>query len=282
VRKIVQPKPALVPRNPQVQTRLPAPVPVSSKRPVTPAGRAPIQRRIAWKEGTRSYSNNLAQKAMAWDFFGYTQTIINNTELVSGTANTALTEPALRIRPLEGGNVELSVHAEPLNEVSYQMRLPSRGQWVKKEKLGTIVNTLPISKMIPELSDGEREKEVELVVAGVPDNERYAASVEIHENQHVRDLGQAVHEVLIPWDNAIYLFKTQNQTIVAASAEEAKSQFYAAVGGTPAQVGRRFYDRTVAMGQAFHDTPEGHVPEVVRVRYLTPWFGPNQLVTYWK
>lgn len=199
--------------------------------------------------------------------FGTTPVILNDQEFPGGNRDSALDGPALLIETKGPGVVELSVAAEAINIVGYRMILPSAPPWTAQVPLGNLSVRIGGveggSPMSPDIV-GDGQQQVTLEVKGLPNDQRFAELVELHENVHVKDLRQQIEAILLPWDRAISEFRRQGKKITAASAEEAEEKFYALVGGTPAQVATRFVNTLRDLGGAFHRSERGKSPAIAR------------------
>ena len=86
---------------------------------------------------------------------------------------------------------------------------------------------------------------------GLPSDGGFVALVEQHEDVHVRELAEVVHEILLPWDTRIAQFRVQGRKFVGENEVAAAALLYEALGGTAAQVGARFNNALRDRGLAF-------------------------------
>ncbi|MBZ5522843.1 MAG: hypothetical protein LAP21_11450 [Acidobacteriia bacterium] len=238
-----------------------------------------IQRQLSWHEGARTKVTNLTGPILDFTDFGVTPSIVNGTEIPPGDAAAALLGPAILFNRLEHGGVEASIHAEPINVISYRMELPSDPPWVRQATVDHASSALEmLSKFsISHAVAPDRDAVITVEAKGLPSDGGFAALVEQHEDVHVRELAEVVHEILLPWDTRIAQFRVQGRKFVGENEVAAAALLYEALGGTAAQVGARFNNALRDRGLAFHHTGEGSSPEIDSTT-----FGGGILRVYWK
>ena len=232
-------------------------------------------RSVTWKEGKRDKVLNQALPHTVPDTphdFGTTFGIINaETFPYRGDVAKAVAEPTLAVTEQDDKTATVTVTKEPENTASYLMELPSKPPW----PAGTFAKEYIAGLFRYEVPDGSEsaalvarynddKTKIPLVAEGSPDDKGFAARVEVHENQHVRDLKAGVDRFLRPWDSAVAA--ARQRPFVASSTAAAKQEFYASVGGTPAEIGTKIGDDFRDTGNAFHSTTAGGRPSIDRLQ----------------
>ncbi len=245
------------------------------------SGQGVVQRQVNWAEGLRVHNRNLAIPFLKQYDFGITPAIVNNTTIdglgIVDTVNM-LNGPEFNFEKTGKEEGALTVKNEPQNRVSYSMELPSAPPW--QSKTTPMTGAFGVKDQFPNVGNAllrSSLKEIDLDAGGDPDSGTFADLVEVHENHHVNDLKKLREKILVPWDTNIREFKNEGRSIHAETYIEAEKEFYKQMGGTPADIGQRFFDRLRYKGNKFHKTEEGSVP---RISFAS--FYNNTLYIAWK
>lgn len=259
--------------------------PSAAVRPAPAIRRSPerrLQRSWQWVEGGRAKNRDLTQSFLGFRDFGITPVILNDIEIPGGDVTTAIHEPPLLVKSLKGGQVEVSIFAEPIQQVGYRMELPADPPWVAMTTVGRAAGFL--GQVGFGISDSLRKKgdsddPVRLEVHGFPNDAKFARLVEVHEDVHVKDLERIVNGILVPWDFKLSQFMEEKRTFTADSLPEAKEMLYKALGGSPKQIGTLFKSTLRDAGLKFHSTKAGGTPTIETTTYIRG--NPNVLRIYW-
>ncbi|TND04556.1 MAG: hypothetical protein FD123_3825 [Bacteroidetes bacterium] len=225
-----------------------------------------VQRQVVRGADNEQNTVNLTRTIMNYHDFGTTFVSLNGTEFPAGNADNAVNDPALLMRPMQNGNTAVSIAAEPVNQVSSRIELPTAPLWTTVSTLGylngRIFGTGDGFSISEHMLEGNEGAAATLEVCGLPNNPGFAGLVRQHELHHVDDIDTIIDEELRPWDTAIHNARLEGLEINRGSAEEAKAAFYAHLGGTPAEIGNRFKNRLRVMGLTYHQTEEGSSPKI--------------------
>lgn len=238
-----------------------------------PASAAPdlfaryLQRRVAWQESSRN-NMDLVDTVVNGADFGFTHIMVNGRESQQH-APTPLVGPALDVQRAHG-QVELKVAAEADNTLGTVMDLPTAPPWtrdVDKARVG--------GRLLGEARDlgkGDEimpyvfgEGQTRLRVKGDPSDGALSRLTKQHEQHHVDDDKAAKEQIVDPWDARIATRMRAGTTYVGANPEAALQNFHAAVGGSPAAIGRDYMAECVRLGNAFHGTDPGSKPTMTKL-----------------
>lgn len=211
--------------------------------------------------------------------FGTTYAHLNDTVIPGGNASEALLAPALLFAPAADEGTRVSVHAEPINVVGYQMELPSAPPWRTQTSGAHARSALgmaaaPVPNLLP-IDDTQ----VTVEAHGLPDDAAFARLVEEHEAVHVGDIFTLFEQAIVRWDARIKEFMDRNDSVVGESRADAKHRFYEQMGGTAEELGLTFEAVFRSTGLAFHDTPAGASPTIDHTTYDV---ASQTLQVFWK
>jgi hypothetical protein len=252
---------------------------LSGRGPVRSAGRRKIQRRLTFTEGPRAKVLDLTRVVTHGRDYGTTPAIINGREFPPGATPGAVNGPNLTLTPVAGGATQVTVQAEPTNQMGYRMELPTPPKWQNPKVRGDLVKSYLTGRLDVDMSAIDTEDEMPLRVAGLPDDSTFAKLVEVHENHHVRETKETYEEILVPWDKQIKDYQ-QAGGFVARAGEDPTAMFYSLVGGTPDEISKRVVDTLKERGDDFHATPKGKEPSVVSVKMPKSGLFGNPLTLY--
>lgn len=247
------------------------------------SGEPVAQRMINWMEPQISHVKDLVDTVLAFTDFGVTPAIINGVEIPGGDASNAIFGPTFQFRDTAEG-VELSVQSEAINMVGYRVELPTHPPWermVPYDQARSAIEMLQ-GQLTGDPAPADTSTVITLRVHGLPNDNTFAQLVDQHEDYHVREVRAIIGAILGPWDERIRRFEAEHRTVAGTDREDAKTKFYATVGGTPAEISTQIVARLKASGLAFHATPVGGSPTIARAVYSKPLFGKKRIDVYFR
>jgi hypothetical protein len=240
-------------------------------RPSTGATIA-VQRIAVWGAGVRNRTLNMVHPATIGTDFGTTFIRLNGVEHPVASLNGAMQAPGLTITQVPSGGADVAVTQEPTNTVSYRIDLPTAPPWKEtrtKDEAGRYIRNQvgdayqkACAPVLNKYVDGEGNVEIRAV--GNPNDERFNALVEEHEDVHVSHARETFENILSPWDAKIAAYKPPNPPFHTASPAPGAA-FYTHIGFTPQEIGSQIENHFAMSGRAFHDRKEGGSPLVDHV-----------------
>lgn len=227
---------------------------VSLAPPAAGTGHAPVIQRVAnFVAGTVTETTNLAAHVIAGNRdMGFTPPTLNGTAAMSAAAvQGAIKPPVLGGRTNADGTASTWVSTAPTNEASFTMKLPSAGPWstvAKKSEVATLFASLNLTAQAA-CTGADNST---LRFNGKPSDATFSANVKTHENLHAADHKTGFGAVIVPWDTKIEAAKAAKTEFKGAAAAAAEATLFAAMGGTPAQVGTAQFDKWIALNNATH------------------------------
>lgn len=231
---------------------------LASSRPSTgPSATLPLQRLVQWVDGQRPKTRDLTRSVTDFEDFGVTPPMVNGVVVDDQNKEQVVHGPVFSVGPDGGGGVRLRVGRESINRVGYRMELPTSPPW-KASVPGPVAGNIEmLGNLGFALDDFKQRAAFDLTVKGRPSDSKFAAGVEVHEDVHVEDHRGAFNDILGPWDQMIATAKGMSATFTGADRSAAEKAFYASMGGTPAEIGKRLKKETDDLGAKFHATPGG-------------------------
>jgi hypothetical protein len=92
---------------------------------------------------------------------------------------------------------------------------------------------------------------------GKPSDDAIYKANRRHEDHHVADDKSAFSQTVVKWDKKLENAKKKGTTFKGTDAAEAEAALWAAMGGTPKEIARRYRSLSGDKGDEFHRTPKG-------------------------
>jgi len=92
---------------------------------------------------------------------------------------------------------------------------------------------------------------------GKPSDDAIYKANRRHEDHHVTDDKIAFSETVVTWDRKLEQAKRKRTKFKGTDADKAEAALWAAMGGTPKDIARRYRSLSGDKGDAFHATPKG-------------------------
>jgi hypothetical protein len=218
-----------------------------------------IQRMVDWREEEVETKNPVNVVMPPFDDWGFTHFIINGSENVA----KAMNPPEISVEKNTIG-VSISVAKVPINNLGTRMEIPIPPPWntiVPKKKVGDLFYSEASKYFDTDLTPyQEGDGNTTLRVKGIPSDSTMVFHTQDHEQHHVNDDVKAREQIVDPWDDALYNMKRAGTKFWGINQNSAMEKLYKAAGGTPKEIGDRYFERVKQLGKNYHLTKEGMKP----------------------
>jgi hypothetical protein len=212
-----------------------------------------VARTATWAAGPVHQVNNLADCVINGNAVGVTWPSLNGTQFWSAAdAIAALHRPTLTTRAVAAGGFESEVDVVPVNTGSFDETVLARGPWRLNTTMAAVTAVVPGLPAACNAGGNTRFR-----AYGNPSDSAMFAANRRHEDHHARDHRAAFNASIVPWDRRLRRAKRARRRFPGATAAAAEAALWAAMGGTPDQIGTAFFDGCLAAVVAFHGTARG-------------------------
>ena len=204
-----------------------------------------IQRVATWAAPAPNETNNLANTAITGVPVGVTAPTFNGVQF------GALNEPTVTVSAVASGGFDATVATVPANTGSVNETVLGPGPWRRVTPRATI------GALFPGLAQCTGAGNSNFRARGAPSDAAMFAASRRHEDRHARDRRDAFNASVVPWDARLTAANTAGTTHHGATAADARTALFTAMGGTGVQVQAACLAAGAAARDAYHATPGG-------------------------
>ncbi len=224
-----------------------------------------VQRMVDWREEEVATKNPIQVAMPPLDDWGFTHFVINGSE----DQEKALNGAEFIVEKTKLGLTEIGVAKEPENYLGTRMEIPVDPPWtanVSKSKVGGTYFAEANERFNIDLTPYMNGVgNTALSVKGVPSDNTMVSHTQEHEQHHVNDDVRAREQIVDTWDNALYDMKQKRETFLGFNPVHALKRLYQKAGGTPGEIGSKYYNRVKELGIQYHNTEEGSKPPLANI-----------------
>lgn len=221
--------------------------------------KGPIQRQMLKQTGVVKNKHLAKQYVEFNNSLGYTPPHLNNLIVQPSTSalefTAALKPPTVAVNQLSEKEFAATVTDVPTNYVGYMMYLPMPGPWIAHATdIPKTIGFLGLDKTL----GLEEVNQLNVRITGLKGNDQtLEQQVKKHEEVHAEDIIRLINNIFVPWDQKLTKAKEEQTAYVGATAEEARSKLYEAVGGTPEEIATKFFVAAENASREFHKSEKG-------------------------
>lgn len=233
-----------------------------------------VQRKVTKTKGQELTVRNMALAAMGKATgnrpsadYGVTPSVFNGQEYPPTAGNQLLQEFGVSTLPSQAG-YRTTVQV-PNQTVSWVMELPTAGPWASGRKLHSefVVAQIAQDMEVP-AKDPIRalDEPVSVIAQGDPSNQDLVSQITEHEYKHVKNTDDVVDEILQPWDDNLEAYAREIGVKTSADPLSMALGMKAKVPTKAATVSQQVADEIKGRDLAYHASPNGRDPKIVRYR----------------
>lgn len=226
-----------------------------------PAGR--LQRTATWAAGVERRTWDAADRTMnAGGSFGFTPPTLNGSTILSaaaaGSAIHAPTWTGQSVAAVGSGAPSSTAFfvTNATNTASYQLDALDNGPHSVASTQGAVAARCTALGLTPP-AQCTGPGATTFSINGKPDDATHSAAILAHERHHAADHHTEFGNVIGAWNTAIDAAIAAHTVYNGPDAATAEASLWAAVGGTPAQVGTRQHNAWMTANNAYHASPAG-------------------------
>jgi hypothetical protein len=176
---------------------------------------------------------------------------------IKANARGAIKRPGVTTKSIEvnvNGKKETHLAGEivqvPLNTFATEVHTLTPPPWKTTTTRADVFNAFPDARWERQCKGSSDPCQFE--VMGLPDPHTLAAATLAHENQHAADFANVFETVFRPWDTQVQLAKDTSKLFSAATANQATTDLWAFLGGSPEAIADALADEVDASGKRMH------------------------------
>ena len=185
--------------------------------------------------------------------FGRTQPVLNGRTLYSDDAAVdVIDKPYIAGKTSATGEAECWVSSVPTNKGSFEELVMKDPPWSYQTNKMMLAMRFRLIPCIKAESGGAA-----FIVKGDPTDEEVAAGNLVHEDHHARDNERMFAATILKWDVELTKAYNSKQIFRGADITACEAALFKAMGGTPDQIAKNFFNACLDARDAFHASPAG-------------------------